>query len=204
MRTSIFHVVSDQPGSGPADGGDRKRVSRLLAQVLKQPPHHVATYPPECIWAQPRGAAGRQNARSASSKRDKRRENGASHDAERAISRACVDSMADGISAIAPASEIINAQQRYLGSQEPRRVRGSTVPNAPISAGPRLTRLLRDHFHPTIRSPALAGVCEREPPPIPKPTPGLRAASACGSTARAPLFARAGVFSGPPEKDCCR
>ena len=47
--------------------------------------------------------------------------------------------------AAASASEIINAQQRYLGSQEPRRVRGSTVPNAPISAGPRLTRLLRDH-----------------------------------------------------------
>ena len=48
----------------------------------------------------------------------------------------------DAAKGVTPASEIINAQQRYLGSQERRRVRGSTVPHRPISAGPRLARLL--------------------------------------------------------------
>ena len=54
-------------------------------------------------------------ARSATSNRDKSRENGAPHDAERAISIAYAENRAEGSSAIAPASEIINAQQRYLG-----------------------------------------------------------------------------------------
>jgi hypothetical protein len=72
---------------------------------------------------------------SAASNRDKCRETSAPHDAERAISRACAECLAEGSSAIAPASEIINAQQRYLGSQEPRRVRGSTVPHRPHQRG---------------------------------------------------------------------
>jgi hypothetical protein len=45
--------------------------------------------------------------------------------------------------ATASASEIINAQQRYLGSQEPRRVRGSTVAHRRHQRGAALTRLLQ-------------------------------------------------------------
>jgi hypothetical protein len=113
------------------------------------------------------------------SNRDKRREDGESHDAERAISRTCAECWAEGSSAIAPASEIINAQQRYLGSQELRRVRGSTVPHRPhqrgAAFGAALARSVSTQLFARQRWQASASVERHQPtgapraPPAPSP-----------------------------------
>ena len=124
------------------------------------------------------------------SNRDKRREDGESHDAERAISRTCAECWAEGSSAIAPASEIINAQQRYLGSQEPRRVRGSTVPHRPHQRGAAFDAALAQSFSTQLfarqRWQASASASRRLPPNLP------------------PVYARRAHAEAQQERPCLR